>query len=62
MGVFHVEDEADIGQLFLAVAVVHVMQQRNVKGAHIGLAGCRHAAHHPFVKRVAGHDQRIFQL
>ncbi len=60
--VFHVEHKADIRELFLAVAVVDVMQQRDIKRAHIRLARCRHAAHHPFVKGVAGHDQRVLQL
>jgi len=62
VGIFHVQHKADVGQLFLAVAVIHVVQKRNVKGPHIRFTRSGHAAHHPFVKRIAGHDQRIFQL
>ena len=32
MGIFHVEHKTDIGQLLLAIAVIHMMQKRDVKG------------------------------
>ena len=62
VGVFHVHDEADIGQPLVAGAVGDVVQHQHIQRHQVLQPGCTHAMHHPAVKRVAGHDQAELEL
>ena len=51
------ENEADVGQALLGVAVGDVMQHQHVDGRHVLDAGGGHAAHHPAREGMPRDDQ-----